>query len=119
VAEVNGNGNGKWAQIVASVVLAFLSLAQVGVLWILSSMKSDISFHINDIKTDVRGNKQEFYAKLDRVVLFYQDGQKTTMDAIKAVCDNQTVLFKTLEKHETLLHFDHPRRKEFFKEHKP
>jgi len=108
VAEVNGNGNGKWAQIVASVVLAFLTLAQVGVLWILT-----------DMKTDFRGNKQEFYAKLDRVVMFYQDGQKTTMDAIKAVCDNQTVLFKTLEKHETLLHFDHPRRKEFFKEHKP
>jgi len=108
VAENNGNGNGKWAQIVASVVLAFLTLAQVGVLWILT-----------DMKTDFRGNKQEFYAKLDRVVLFYQDGQKTTMDAIKAVCDNQTVLFKTLEKHETLLHFDHPRRKEFFKEHKP
>ena len=108
MAEVNGNGNGKWAQIVASVVLAFLTLAQVGVLWILT-----------DMKTDFRGNKQEFYAKLDRVVLFYQDGQKTTMDAIKSVCDNQTVLFKTLEKHETLLHFDHPRRKEFFKEHKP
>jgi len=108
VAENNGNGNGKWAQIVASVVLAFLTLAQVGVLWILT-----------DMKTDFRGNKQEFYAKLDRVVMFYQDGQKTTMDAIKAVCDNQTVLFKTLEKHETLLHFDHPRRKEFFKEHKP
>ena len=97
------NGNGKWAQIVVSIVLSFLTLAQVGVLWILA-----------DIKTDFRGNKQEFYSKLDRVVEFYQNDSTKLVALINKVCGRVDDLANNVKEHDTLLKFDYPRRKEYF-----
>ena len=97
------NGNGKWAQLVVSVILAFLTLAQVGVLWILA-----------DIKTDFRGNKQEFYAKIDRVVEFYQTDSTKLVALINKVCERVDGLANDVKEHDTLLKFDYQRRKDYY-----
>jgi len=99
------NGKGVWKQLVAGCFLFLLTALNGWVIWILS-----------DVKADIRLNRQEFYQKIDRVVLYYKDESKVLTDSIKQLCSVASIHDKVLEKHETLLHFNHPQRKEFFKE---
>lgn len=67
-------------------------------------------FILNDVKKEIRFNREDFYQKMERVIRLWEKKNEATDESLKNMCKILETHEVQLNNHETMLHLDHPTR---------
>lgn len=73
-------------------------------------------FILNDVKKEIRFNRDDFYQKMERIIRLWEKKNDETDDSLKNICKILEMHEVKLTNHETLLHLDHQTRQTVMKE---
>lgn len=70
---------------------------------------------LQDLKSNIKDNRQEFYSKIDRVVMLYNENHSRMLSNIDNLCKKVGENSERLKAVETLQHLPFAERKELLK----